>query len=237
MTALDERLVALQLRLGYRFADATLLARALTHRSVGSDHNERLEFLGDAVLSLAVSSLLFERFAGSDEGDLTRVRAHLVREDSLHRVALQLGLPAVLSLSEGEARGGGAQRPSILADALEAVLGATFVDGGFDAARALVQRLFGEVIATTDIGSWSKDAKTELQEWLQARRLAVPTYRISATRGQAHAQTFEVECAVPALGMAESGEGRSRRMAEQEAARRMLDALNASDKPGSPLRS
>jgi ribonuclease-3 len=237
MTALDERLVALQSRLGYRFADATLLARALTHRSVGSDHNERLEFLGDAVLSLAISSLLFERFAGSDEGDLTRVRAHLVREDSLHRVALQLGLPAVLSLSEGEARGGGAQRPSILADALEAVLGATFVDGGFDAARALVQRLFGEVIATTDIGSWSKDAKTELQEWLQARRLAVPTYRISATRGQAHAQTFEVECSVPALGMAEAGEGRSRRMAEQEAARRMLDALNASDKPGSPLRS
>jgi ribonuclease-3 len=237
MMPMDERLVALQSRLGYRFADATLLARALTHRSVGSDHNERLEFLGDAVLSLAISSLLFERFAGSDEGDLTRVRAHLVREDSLHRVALQLGLPAVLSLSEGEARGGGAQRPSILADALEAVLGATFMDGGFDAARLLVQRLFGEVIATTDIGSWSKDAKTELQEWLQARRLAVPTYRISATRGQAHAQTFEVECAVPALGMAESGEGRSRRMAEQEAARRMLDALNASDKPGSPLRS
>jgi len=237
MNPVDERLEALQSRLGYRFADPALLARAVTHRSVGVDHNERLEFLGDAVLGLAISSLLFERFAGSDEGDLTRVRAHLVREDSLHRVALQLGLPAVLSLSEGEARGGGAQRPSILADALEAVLGATFVDGGFDAARALVQRLFGEVIATTDIGSWSKDAKTELQEWLQARRLAVPTYRISATRGQAHAQTFEVECAVPALGMAESGEGRSRRMAEQEAARRMLDALNASDKPGSPLRS
>ena len=154
------------------------------------------------MLSLAVSSLLFERFAGSDEGDLTRVRAHLVREDSLHRVALQLGLPEVLRLSEGEARGGGAQRASILADALEALIGAIFLDGGFDAARALVQRLFGEVIASTEVGSWTKDAKTELQEWLQARRLPVPTYRIAATRGQAHAQTFEVECAVPALGLA-----------------------------------
>ena len=234
---MDDRLAALQQRTGYRFADVSLLTQALTHRSHGTDHNERLEFLGDAVLSLAVSSLLFERFAGSDEGDLTRVRAHLVREDSLHRMAVQLELPEVLRLSEGEARGGGAQRPSILADALEALIGATFLDGGFDAARDLVRHLFGEIIATTDMGSWSKDAKTELQEWLQARRLAVPTYSIRATRGQAHAQTFEVECSVPALGLVESGEGRSRRVAEQEAARRMLDSLNASDKPGSPLRS
>ena len=234
---MDHRFEALQQRTGHRFADTELLTRALTHRSFGADHNERLEFLGDAVLSLAVSSLLFEHFAGSDEGDLTRVRAHLVREDSLHRVAVQLDLPDVLRLSEGEARGGGAQRPSILADALEALIGATFLDGGFDAARALVHRLFGEVIATTDMGSWSKDAKTELQEWLQARRLAVPVYSIRATRGQAHAQTFEVDCSVPALGLVESGEGRSRRVAEQEAARRMLNALNASDKPGSPLRS
>jgi ribonuclease III len=220
---MENRLDALQRRIGYRFTDARLLTRALTHRSFGADHNERLEFLGDAVLSLAISGLLFERFAGSDEGDLTRVRAHLVREDSLHRVAVQLGLPEVLNLGEGEARGGGAQRASILADALEAVLGATFLDGGFDAASALVQGLFGEVIQTTDVASWSKDAKTELQEWLQARRLPVPTYRISATRGQAH--------------LTESGEGRSRRVAEQEAARRMLDALKASDRPGSPLRS
>ena len=234
---MENRLDALQRRIGYRFTDAQLLSRALTHRSFGADHNERLEFLGDAVLSLAISGLLFERFAGSDEGDLTRVRAHLVREDSLHRVAVQLGLPDVLNLGEGEARGGGAQRASILADALEAVLGATFLDGGFDAARALVQGLFGEVIQTTDVASWSKDAKTELQEWLQARRLPEPTYRISATRGQAHAQTFEVECVVPALNLTESGEGRSRRVAEQEAARRMLDALKASDRPGSPLQS
>lgn len=233
----DPRLDALQHRLGYRFAQPRLLLRALTHRSYGADHNERLEFLGDAVLSAAVSALLFERFAGSDEGDLTRVRAHLVREDSLHRMALALGLPEVLRLSEGEARGGGAQRPSILADALEAVIGAAFVDGGFEPAQALVRRLYGDIIATTEADSWSKDAKTELQEWLQARRLTVPSYTIVATRGQAHAQTFEVECAVAALALAERGEGRSRRAAEQEAARRMLDALKAIDRPGGPLRS
>jgi ribonuclease III len=234
---MDQSIDDLQNRIGHRFRQLALLDRALTHRSFGADHNERLEFLGDAVLSLAVSSLLFERFAGSDEGDLTRVRAHLVREDSLHRMALQLGLPDVVRLSEGEARGGGAQRASILADALEAVIGAVFLDAGFDAARALVQRLFGEVIAGTEIGSWAKDAKTELQEWLQARRLPVPTYRIAATRGQAHAQTFEVECVVPALGLTQAGEGRSRRQAEQEAARKMLDVLKASDRPGGPLRS
>ncbi len=234
---METRLDALQRRIGHRFADSRLLTRALTHRSFGADHNERLEFLGDAVLSLAVSSLLYERFEGSDEGDLTRVRAHLVREESLHRVALQLSLPEVLHLGEGEARGGGAQRASILADALEALIGATFLDGGFDAAGTVVKGLFGEIIATTDIASWSKDAKTELQEWLQARRLPVPIYRISATRGQAHAQTFEVECDVPALSLVEQGVGRSRRVAEQEAARRMLDALKNSDKPGGPLQS
>lgn len=232
---MDPRLDGLSRRLGYRFTDGRLLLRALTHRSFGADHNERLEFLGDAVLSLAISQLLYERFGGSDEGDLTRVRAHLVREDSLHRAALQLGLPEVLRLSEGEARAGGAQRPSILADALEAVIGASFVDGGFDAARALVRRLFGELIDGTEAGSWSKDPKTELQEWLQGRRIAVPVYRITSTRGQAHAQTFEVVCEVPALALSEAGEGRSRRQAEQEAARRMLAALKASDRPGGPL--
>jgi ribonuclease III len=234
---MDTRLDDLQQRLGHRFAQPRLLVCALTHRSFGADHNERLEFLGDAVLNLAVSGLLFERFSGSDEGDLTRVRAHLVREDSLHRVALQLGLPEVVRLSEGEARGGGAQRPSILADAVEALIGATYLDGGWEPARHVVQRLYGEVIQATDADSWSKDAKTELQEWLQARRLPVPAYRIAATRGQAHAQTFEVECAVATLDLAERGEGRSRRAAEQEAARRMLEALKASDRPGGPLRS
>lgn len=237
MSAASGALVALQQRLGYRFTQPELLRRALTHRSWGAEHNERLEFLGDAVLSLAISGLLYERHAGSDEGDLTRVRAHLVREDSLHRVALGLGLPDVLRMSDGEMRGGGAQRPSLLADALEAVIGAVFLDGGFVPAHGLVRRLFGEVIQATEVESWSKDAKTELQEWLQARKVPVPAYRIVATRGQAHNQTFEVECAVATLGLAENGEGKSRRAAEQEAARRLLDALKASDQPGSPLRS
>ena len=230
-------LAALQDRLGHRFADAVLLERALTHRSFGAAHNERLEFLGDAMLALAVSRLLYDRHAASDEGDLTRVRAHLVREDSLHRAALVLGLPEVLRLSEGEARAGGAQRASILADALEAVIGAVYLDGGYEAASAVVRRLFGEIIAASEAESWSKDAKTELQEWLQARRLAVPAYRIVATRGEKHAQVFEVECAVVALDLVERGEGRSRRAAEQEAARRMLECLKASDRPGGPLRA
>ena len=234
---LDARLTALQTRLGHQFADPRLLQRALTHRSFGADHNERLEFLGDAVLNLAVSSLLYDRFSGADEGDLTRVRAHLVREDSLHRAGLGLGLPEVLRLSDGEARGGGALRPSILADAVEALIGATYLDGGFDAASGLVRQLFGELIDSTEADSWSKDAKTELQEWLQARKLAVPTYRIVATRGQAHAQTFEVECAVISLTLAALGEGRSRRVAEQEAARRMLAQLKSDDTDTGPLRT
>jgi ribonuclease-3 len=231
------RLDALQKRLGYTFGEQALLTRALTHRSFGADHNERLEFLGDAVLNLAISSLLFERFGGSDEGDLTRVRAHLVREESLHRTALTLGLPDVMRLSEGESRGGGSQRPSILADAVEALIGATYLDGGFECAFELVRRLFGDVITAGEAHTWSKDAKTELQEWLQARRIAVPSYRIVGTIGQAHAQTFEVEGAIPALSLAQIGRGRSRRAAEQEAARLLLDALRASDQPGGPLRS
>jgi len=237
MKVSDAALDALQQRLGHAFAQPLLLTRALTHRSFGIEHNERLEFLGDAVLNMAVSSLLYQRFSGSDEGDLTRVRAHLVREESLHRAALALGLPLVVRLSDGETRGGGAQRASILADALEALIGAAFLDGGFDAAQQVVRRLFGELIDSTEIDNWSKDAKTELQEWLQARRLVIPAYRIAATRGQAHAQTFEVECEVPALGLVERGEGRSRRSAEQQAARRMLEVLKASDRPGSPLRA
>ena len=224
---MDGRLDALQQRLGHRFSRPELLGRALTHRSFGADHNERLEFLGDAMLSLAVSRLLFDRFGESDEGDLTRVRAHLVREDSLHRAALQLRLPEVLRMSEGESRGGGAQRASILADAMEAIIGAIYLDGGYEAALGLVRQLFGEVIDSTTADSWRKDAKTELQEWLQGRRQPVPAYRIVATHGQAHAQTFEVECSVPSLQLAEVGQGKSRRVAEQDAAYKVLSRLQS----------
>lgn len=222
-----DSLEQLQGRLGHRWTEPGLLARALTHRSFGADHNERLEFLGDAVLSTAVSSLLFRRYGHSAEGDLTRVRAHLVREDTLHRIALELDLPSLVRLSEGEAKGGGARRPSILADALEALIGGVFIDAGYEAAAGVVRRLFGPLIDTAEPDRWSKDAKTELQEWLQGRRLAVPVYRIVATRGQAHAQTFEVECTVAALSLAGTGMGRSRRAAEQEAASRLLEQLKA----------
>ena len=222
---MEHSLQALQARVGHRFSTLSLLERAITHRSSSTQHNERLEYLGDAVLNLAVSQLLYARFADSDEGDLTRVRAHLVREDSLHRVALDLGLPAVVRLSDGEARGGGAQRPSILADTVEAIIGAVHLDAGFDAAKSLVQRWFGGLIDRSDMGEWGKDPKTELQERLQARKLPVPAYKIRATRGQAHAQTFEVECEIPAYGLSAVAEGRSKRAAEQEAARRMLALL------------
>ena len=232
-SALDK----LQTRLGHRWSQPDLLTRALTHRSFGADHNERLEFLGDSVLSTAISALLYRRYGDSAEGDLTRVRAHLVREGSLHRLALELDLPGLIRLSDGEAKGGGAQRPSILADALEALIGAVYMDAGYEAAAGVVQRLLGPLIDSADLNRWSKDPKTELQEWLQGRRLPVPAYRIVATRGQAHAQTFEVECAVSALSLAERGEGRSRRIAEQEAARRLLDQLKANDGPGGPLQA
>ena len=211
--------------MGHHFAQPQLLQLALTHRSFGADHNERIEFLGDAVLNLAVSDLLFDQFADSPEGDLTRVRAHLVRQDTLHQLAVALGLPDVIRLSEGEARGGGAQRPSILADALEAVIGAVYRDGGYTAARALVLRLFSPIVAETAAQAWTKDAKTQLQEWLQARKHPVPEYHIESTRGRAHDQTFVVACSVPSLGIQASGEGRSRRAAEQEAARIVLERL------------
>lgn len=218
-------------RIGHSFGRPDLLQRALTHRSFAAQHNERLEFLGDAVLNLAISLLLFDRFADRDEGELTRMRAQLVREDSLHQVALAMGLPEAVRLSEAEARSGGAQRPSILADALEAVVAAVHLDAGFDAALSVVERLFLPLLAAGDLGRSAKDAKTALQELLQSRRQPVPAYRIVATRGQAHAQTFEVECSVPSLGLSTLAEGRSRRAAEQSAAQKLLEQLDAASVP------
>lgn len=226
---LSPALQALQQRLGHVFADPGLLSRAITHKSFGADHYERLEFLGDAVLSLGVSALLYRRFDRSDEGDLTRVRAHLVRQDTLHRLALQLSLPDVMRLSEGEAKGGGAQRASILADALEAIIGAVYLDAGFDAARDLVLRLFEPLVAESTMEVWRKDAKTALQEWLQGRKLPLPSYRIEATKGKAHAQVFVVVCELASQGWSVSGEGASRRAAEQVAAQKALERLQATD--------
>ncbi len=220
-------LAALQERLQHPFADAGLLARALTHRSFSADHNERLEFLGDSVLNLAVAGLLYERLAGQAEGDLSRVRANLVKQETLHQLAVDLGLPEVIRLGEGEARSGGSKRPSILADALEAVIGAVYLDAGFPAAQALVRRLFQGVEITPQMQAAAKDPKTELQEWLQGRRMRLPVYRVAGTLGAAHKQTFDVECEIPDLGKVERGIGASRRAAEQAAAAAILMALKA----------
>lgn len=218
-------LEALQQRLQHHFTDARLLNQALTHRSFSADHNERLEFLGDSVLNLAVSRLLFMRLTDLPEGDLSRVRANLVKQDTLHRLALDLNLPGLIRLGEGELRSGGQRRPSILADALEALIGAVFLDAGYEAAESLVTRLFDKVDITPTMSAATKDPKTQLQEWLQARRHQLPVYRVVGTLGAAHQQTFDVECEVSELGLSERGIGGSRRAGEQAAAQAMLQVL------------
>ncbi|HTQ01363.1 MAG TPA: ribonuclease III [Casimicrobiaceae bacterium] len=205
-------------RLGYAFRDPDLLRHALTHRSYGASHNERLEFVGDAVLNCVVGALLYARFPSLAEGDLSRVRASLVNQEALARVARSIALGADVKLGEGEQKSGGADRASILADALEAVFGAVFLDGGFDAAHKVIVDCYGEVLAGAHPALLGKDPKTRLQEWLQGRRMAVPEYAVVATTGEAHAQTFEVECRVPAIGLVVTGRGGSRRAAEQAAA-------------------
>jgi len=223
----DGSLVALQARLKHSFSDTRLLQLALTHRSFSADHNERLEFLGDSVLNLAVSHLLYTRLSALPEGDLSRVRANLVKQDTLHRLALELQLSPLLRLGEGEARSGGPNRPSILADALEALIGAVYLDAGFAAAEALVRRLYESVEITPRMEAAAKDPKTELQEWLQGHKMKLPVYRVAATLGAAHKQTFDVECEVPELGLRERGIGGSRRAGEQAAAAAMLIRLKA----------
>ncbi|MCB1974114.1 MAG: ribonuclease III [Burkholderiaceae bacterium] len=220
-------LFALQERLQHRFSDPALLQRAVTHRSFSADHNERLEFLGDSVLNLAVASLLYVRLGSQPEGDLSRVRANLVKQETLHQLALGLRLSEVLRLGEGEARSGGQKRPSILADALEALIGAVYLDAGYASAEALVLRLFDAVEINPQMQAAAKDAKTALQEWLQGRKMQLPQYRVVATEGAAHRQTFDVECAIGELALAERGLGGSRRAAEQSAATAMLATLKA----------
>ena len=220
-------LASLQSRLQHRFSDPSLLQRAVTHRSFSAEHNERLEFLGDSVLNLAVSTLLYRRLQAQNEGDLSRVRANLVKEGTLHQLAKDLRLDQVLHLGEGEARSGGHQRPSILADALEAVIGAVYLDAGYVVAEALVLRLYEAVEINPQMQAAAKDAKTALQEWLQGRKMQLPQYRVVGTAGVAHRQTFEVECAIAELALAQRGSGASRRAAEQSAAAAMLATLKA----------
>ena len=217
----------MQARLHHTFVDAALLQRAVTHRSFSADHNDRLEYLGDSVLSLAVASLLDQRLSAQPEGDLSRVRANLVKQETLHQLALGLQVADVLRLGEGESRSGGHQRPSILADAVEALIGAVYLDAGYGRAEALVHRLFAAVEINPQMQAAAKDAKTALQEWLQGRKMKLPEYRVAATLGAAHRQTFDVECHIPELALTERGTGGSRRAGEQAAAAAMLATLKA----------
>ena len=205
-------------RLGHSFRKPELYRLALTYRSHAATHNERLEFIGDAVLNCVVAAALFERFPAIPEGELTRVRASLVNRDTLARLARDLGLGSEVMLGSGEVRSGGDERPSILANALEAIVGAVFIDAGFDAARAVIERIWAAEFGSLDPSTLGKDPKTRLQEWLQARRFAVPEYAVTGVAGEAHAQTFTIECRIPALGIVTTGEGTSRRAAEQVAA-------------------
>lgn len=213
----------LQQRLGYRFKTPALLAQALTHRSFGQPNNERLEFLGDSILNCVIASLLYRAFDTIDEGDLSRVRASLVRQQTLYEIAQRLLLGPELRLGEGELRSGGGQRPSILADGLEALFGAIYLDAGFEVAAETIAALYAPVLKNIDPDALGKDAKTRLQEHLQGCRMPLPVYSVVATRGGAHEQTFEVACVVAALEIRTLGEGSSRRSAEQAAARLALD--------------
>lgn len=224
---MNDGLMALQRSLQHEFADIGLLKRAVTHRSFSIDHNERLEFLGDSVLGLAVADLLYQRLSALPEGDLSRVRANLVKQDTLHQLAVELGLPEVIRLGEGEAKSGGKKRPSILADVLEAVIGAVYLDAGYGAAQGLVQRLYQAVEINPEMDAIGKDPKTELQEWLQARKMSLPLYRVVGTLGAAHKQTFDVECEILELNFSERGIGGSRRAGEQAAAAAMLQTIKA----------
>ncbi|MDR2030732.1 MAG: ribonuclease III [Azoarcus sp.] len=222
---MTEALDRLQRRLGHVFADPALLAQALTHRSQGQPNNERLEFLGDSVLDCAMSIMLFGRFASMREGDLSRVRSVLVCQDALAGVASDLDLGPCLRMGEGELRSGGFRRPSILADAVEAIIAAVYLDAGFAAAHALVERLYASRLARIDPAVPGKDPKTALQEWLQGRRAALPAYIMVKVRGEAHAQEFEVACEVPEFAVRTVGRGSSRRAAEQQSAELALACL------------
>lgn len=215
----------LQSRLGHTFKNAALLQQALTHRSHSSVHNERLEFLGDSILNCVVASLLFDRYSKIDEGDLSRLRANLVKQQSLYEIAQRLELSQFLRLGEGELKSGGFRRPSILADTLEALFGAIYLDAGFDQARDVIRSMYIPILDTVDPKTLGKDAKTLLQEYLQGKKIALPQYNVVATHGAAHNQEFEIECLVPKLEIQVFGTGGSRRAGEQAAAKLALIAV------------
>jgi len=212
---------------GYVFRDPGLLTQALTHRSAGAPHNERLEFLGDAILGALVAEALYTRWPNADEGTLTRARAELVRESSLAAVARELDLGPRLVLGAGELKSGGHRRDSILSDALEAVFAAVYLDAGLDTCREVVLPLFEKTFVALAGGRVAKDAKTRLQEWLQGRQKALPVYELLSESGEEHAKTFHVRCALAAAGIAAEGEGSSRRAAEQQAAEAVMGQLEA----------
>jgi ribonuclease III len=220
-------LQGLQTKLGHRFNNIALLQQALTHRSFGVPHNERLEFLGDSVVNLCVAKLLYTQDAEQDEGVLSRTRANLVKQDTLHNLAVQLGLPELLRLGEGESRSGGRQRPSILADVFEAVMGAVYLDAGLEPCESVVNRLFTPLTQSNAQGqsASAKDAKTALQEWLQGRKLPLPLYEVAAVLGAAHEQQFEVHASLAKPAHQAKGVGASKRAAEQAAASLLLAQL------------
>ena len=212
--------------LHYRFDDTRLFVQALTHRSANGDNNERLEFLGDAVLDFVISDAVFKLRPDADEGDLSKLRASLVKDTSLAKLAADLGIGEHLVLGSGERKTGGHRRESILADALEAILGAVFLDSGFDEAARIIGQVFEERLADLPHADDLRDAKTRLQEWLQARKLSLPEYDLVGVSGKAHQQKFSVSCTVTELSQTTAGESTSRRKAEQKAARSMLQVLS-----------
>jgi len=217
--------------LDYEFSDKELLRQALTHRSASGTNNERLEFLGDAVLDFVVSVAVFREHPDAPEGDLSRLRASLVNDSSLARLANELGLGQFLILGGGERKSGGHRRESILADALEAVFAAVYLDAGFAAARTVIENAFGDRLKDFPDVEDLRDPKTRLQEWLQARQHGLPEYELVDVVGEPHRQTFEVTCSVGEVAATTRGTGTSRRKAEQQAAENMLDSLVAEDSP------
>jgi len=212
-------------KLGYRFKAPALLTQALTHRSFSGNNNERLEFLGDGALNFIIANQLYQRFPKLPEGDLSRLRAALVKEATLSEIAFSLNIGDALKLGEGELKSAGWRRPSILADALEAIIGAVYVDGGFLAAEALVLKLYEERLAIIDPKIIDKDAKSQLQEYLQGKKMNLPDYNVVSIEGEAHAQTFKMECVIEKLKITAVGEGSSRRVAEQQAAQLALEKI------------